>query len=352
MATVPGIFTGGTTAARDGVLVSDGSPIILPADGSVVIVHYRLYDDGAATGDESTNVIDVVLPTGALGSFTLGGSYVADPTAGATKLTHNNQPLFLKAAEGAVGGTFAITVIGDTVILLRTDGFLGTAVDTTKWDTTQAGAGAVTVSSGRATLNSPVSADAVLLWSKPTRAYNAVKTTKSKFRLGSETADGSVWLGLCLFDNPNTFAPGGVGDVIFSVATAGSTVGADINCPRLVIGAYNIGGIARTRILRGVPSGENPDQGRFWNGSAWSTGVTNFDITFDTDYVAIIETTGTQYRATVKSADESTTIVTTGWRNWSEVRAFNHPTAVRFVIGDHATNGASGSMSLDWFDEV
>ena len=56
----------------------------------------------------------------------------------------------------------------------------------------------------------------------------------------------------------------------------------------------------------------------YWDGSAWATTQYFFTgFAANTLYTYILETTTTQFRMTIKSGDETSTIIQTAWVNWS-----------------------------------
>jgi len=63
------------------------------------------------------------------------------------------------------------------------------------------------------------------------------------------------------------------------------------------------------------------NQDVYWNGAIWTTTTSSpYTINIATEYVLVFETNSTQWRYSLKSADELTTHATTAWVNWSSTR--------------------------------
>jgi hypothetical protein len=97
---------------------------------------------------------------------------------------------------------------------------------------------------------------------------------------------------------------------------------------------------------------------RFWNGAAWAaSGAVTTGIANDTDIVCIFETyydedlMSSMWVFTVKTADESSTIFTTGAQDWAGITAFSNGVWL-MLGGDPYTDGQTCRVSIDWFDEA
>lgn len=115
MATIIGLFEGGTTGARDGTLISYGdaetNPYAFAALNTVYTLHYRAIDSvtGLDPIEDSTGNIAPTCPAGVVASFTSGGTFVTSPTAGATIVTGGNKPLYVK--QTALSETAALNLV-------------------------------------------------------------------------------------------------------------------------------------------------------------------------------------------------------------------------------------------------
>lgn len=90
---------------------------------------------------------------------------------------------------------------------------------------------------------------------------------------------------------------------------------------------------------------------QWWDpvGAAWSTTLTSVSGAVGTQYQVILETNGTQLRATVKSADGMTTIIQSAWMPWTDVIPASNTKAVRLYWGDPYTTNHYTNYSTDMF---
>jgi hypothetical protein len=159
--------------------------------------------------------------------------------------------------------------------------------------------------SGYVTLaNTATSSGSAIIWNTAL-ASNKVFTIKVKGKINSGAGGGGFEVAV-VHDTVN----------VVTGAPAGNT-NAQLSNKKSFVMQLNAG--LDNWLIQYMSNGNDQTPTR-WNGTTWSTsGAWAGTATRGTEYIFIIESNGTQIRATIKAADDTTVITQTPWVNWSSV---------------------------------
>jgi hypothetical protein len=328
------------TASPTGVqiTISAGSLAVL-ADGTVSLTGGQLAS-AAGTVGTGNSVNETAAISGAAVTIT-GGELIANVNGtisivGATTMTTTvGSVTATSPASGTVTltGTATSASGGASTIYVSYDfnETVGTAPPAYFTASTASSGTVATDGSGNMKLYSGNNLDGALLTLTNALSRSATVTHKMKFQIANE-ADLRDTLRIMSYDAAAKSGP-----------TANTSFPGFVLLTELTIGA----GPSLKILFTYKDTGGTLKE---WKaGTGWQTYADQGRITLQwtTYYVWILEMNGTQFRYILKNADESSTIATTDWVNWSSVKAITN--SEWLTVGDWATDAHYGKLLIDWW---